>query len=147
MNFSSLFNLTLVLVSIVLASSLLARVKHEQPAPLHEMSSEEKLTTFRKIFDRMDSDNNHLVDTGELKSWIDLIHNRTAETAIKFRFSFLDENKDEQISWKEFRSLTFSMNSDDLEPKNYTQEQFRDLEKAFRADRLRFQVENKVVLK
>ena len=141
-------NFWLKLVSLVAIFTLAtARVNNPEKSssvPLNEMTQEGKIAVMMQMYRKIDSNENAVIDTDELKVWIDLVHNRTSEHAVKFRFNFLDRDGNGQVSWWEFRSLTFSVISDDEnegpDPKNYTQEQFRDLEKAFKADRARFQV-------
>lgn len=62
---------------------------------------------YRKIVDKIDSDNDRYVTTSELKTWIKRVQKRYVYENVAKVWSDYDLNKDNQISWEEYKQATY----------------------------------------
>lgn len=62
---------------------------------------------FRKIVDRIDSDVDGYITTDELKAWIKRVQKRYVYENVAKVWTDYDLNKDNKISWDEYKQATY----------------------------------------
>ena len=64
---------------------------------------------FSLIYDKIDRNKDDLVTREELRNWIKYVNNRVMMNEIDNRFETIDENKNDKVSWEEYKKVMFSM--------------------------------------
>lgn len=65
------------------------------------------LISSSKIVDRIDSDGNSYITTDELKAWIKRVQKRYVYENVAKVWADYDLNKDNKISWEEYKQATY----------------------------------------
>lgn len=65
------------------------------------------LLSCRKIVDRIDSDGDRYITTDELKAWIKRVQKRYVYDNVAKVWTDYDLNKDNKISWEEYKQATY----------------------------------------
>ncbi|XP_018618667.2 reticulocalbin-1 isoform X2 [Scleropages formosus] len=79
----------------------------EEARTFEQLSPEESKARLGKIVDRIDSDGDSYVTTGELKTWIKRVQKRYVYENVAKVWSDYDLNKDDKISWDEYKQATY----------------------------------------
>ncbi|XP_075423454.1 reticulocalbin-1 [Ascaphus truei] len=72
-----------------------------------QLTPEESKDRLGKIVDRIDGDNDGLINTDELKTWIKRVQKRYIYENVARVWRDYDINKDNQISWEEYKEATY----------------------------------------
>ncbi|KAK7815021.1 hypothetical protein U0070_024364 [Myodes glareolus] len=79
----------------------------EDSKTFDQLSPDESKERLGKIVDRIDSDGDGLVTTEELKVWIKRVQKRYIYDNVAKVWKDYDRNKDEKISWEEYKQATY----------------------------------------
>ncbi|KAG8576631.1 hypothetical protein GDO81_009915 [Engystomops pustulosus] len=92
----------------------------------------------RIIVSKIDLDNDGFVTEGELTAWIKKAQRRYVYDNVERQWQEFDVNQDGQISWEEYRNVTYGTYLDDPDPDNsfnYKQMMVRDERRFKMADK------------
>ncbi|XP_051778965.1 reticulocalbin-1 [Erpetoichthys calabaricus] len=79
----------------------------EEAKTFDQLTPEESKDRLGKIVDRIDNDNNGYVTVEELKNWIKRVQKRYIYENVAKVWSDYDLNKDNRISWEEYKQATY----------------------------------------
>ncbi|XP_026862714.1 reticulocalbin-1 isoform X2 [Electrophorus electricus] len=79
----------------------------EDAKTFDQLSPEESRERLGKIVDRIDGDSDGYITTNELKSWIKRVQKRYVYENMAKVWSDYDLNKDNKISWEEYKKVTY----------------------------------------
>ncbi|XP_078286821.1 reticulocalbin-3 isoform X2 [Rhinoraja longicauda] len=78
-----------------------------------QLTPEESKERLGKIVDLIDHDQDGLVTADELTVWIKRAQNRYIDDNVKKNWNEYDGNQDGQISWEEYRNVTYGFHADE----------------------------------
>ncbi|XP_037103898.1 reticulocalbin-1 [Syngnathus acus] len=79
----------------------------EEAKTFDQLTQEESKDRLGKIVGRIDSDANGLITTDELKAWIKRVQKRYVYENVAKVWADYDLNKDDKISWEEYKQATY----------------------------------------
>ncbi|XP_061557333.1 LOW QUALITY PROTEIN: reticulocalbin-1 [Phycodurus eques] len=79
----------------------------EEARTFDQLTPEESKDRLGKIVERIDSDANGLITTDELKAWIKRVQKRYVYENVAKVWADYDLNKDDKISWEEYKQATY----------------------------------------
>ncbi|XP_023259850.1 reticulocalbin-1-like [Seriola lalandi dorsalis] len=79
----------------------------EEAKTFDQLTPEESKDRLGKIVDRIDSDGNGYITTAELKAWIKRVQKRYVYENVAKVWTDYDLNKDNKISWDEYKQATY----------------------------------------
>ncbi|XP_077450963.1 reticulocalbin-1 [Stigmatopora argus] len=79
----------------------------EEARTFDQLTPEESKDRLGKIVQRIDSDGNGLITTDELKEWIKRVQKRYVYENVAKVWGDYDLNKDDRISWEEYKKATY----------------------------------------
>lgn len=74
-----------------------------------DLPHKEAKRRFSIIFDKIDRNHDKLVTREELRNWIKHVNNRVMSTEIDERFSAMDTNESNSVSWEEYKKSMYDM--------------------------------------
>ncbi|MGH0182145.1 UNVERIFIED_CONTAM: hypothetical protein FKN15_008250 [Acipenser sinensis] len=84
----------------------------EEAKTFDQLSPEESKERLGRIVDRIDSDQDGFVSQAELHSWIRRAQRRYIEENVGKHWQEYDLNKDDRISWEEYKNTTYGYYND-----------------------------------
>ncbi|MBN3280391.1 CALU protein, partial [Polyodon spathula] len=91
----------------------------EEAKTFDQLSPEESRERLGRIADRIDSDQDGFVSQAELQSWIKRAQRRYIEENVGKHWQEYDLNRDDRISWEEYKNTTYGY---------YMDEEFEDVD-------------------
>ncbi|XP_003977917.2 reticulocalbin-1 [Takifugu rubripes] len=96
----------------------------EESKTFDQLSPEESKDRLSKIVDRIDGDGNSYITTDELKAWIKRVQKRYVYENVAKVWADYDLNKDNKISWEEYKQATYGYYLSNPEEFDETTDQF-----------------------
>ncbi|KAG8576630.1 hypothetical protein GDO81_009915, partial [Engystomops pustulosus] len=110
----------------------------EEAKSFDQLTPEESKEKLGIIVSKIDLDNDGFVTEGELTAWIKKAQRRYVYDNVERQWQEFDVNQDGQISWEEYRNVTYGTYLDDPDPDNsfnYKQMMVRDERRFKMADK------------
>ncbi|KAG9352105.1 hypothetical protein JZ751_020518 [Albula glossodonta] len=113
----------------------------EDAKTFDQLTPEESKERLGKIVERIDGDNDGYVSLIELKNWIKRVQKRYVYENVAKVWADYDANKDNQITWEEYKQATYGYYLSNPEEFDQTTEQF-SFKKMLPRDERRFKAAN-----
>uniref|UniRef100_A0A8C5WGX5 Reticulocalbin 3 n=1 Tax=Leptobrachium leishanense TaxID=445787 RepID=A0A8C5WGX5_9ANUR len=113
----------------------------EESKTFDQLTPEESKERLGKIVDKIDRNNDGFVTHEELKDWITHSQNRYIYENVNKHYGDYDQDKDDKISWKEYKNATYGYSPGEVE--FYDVHDKDTYRKMMKRDERRFQHANK----